>query len=97
VRKLLGDVVKELKGGLKSRKATNRVRKAKPAAQARPQGGMVKVGSTMKKSRSAGFLVGNLSSPDLAGEAAAHGAWFWVLGLIVLVDASIGACASVCG
>lgn len=60
-----------LKGGLGGRKPKlDRQRRAKPAAQARQQGGMVRVGSAMKKSRS-GFLVPSLSNPDLLAEGAA--------------------------
>jgi hypothetical protein len=71
VRKQLGTLVQALKGGLGGRKPKlDRQRRAKPAAQARQQGGMVRVGSAMKKSRS-GFLVPSLSNPDLLAEGAA--------------------------
>lgn len=75
MRKSLGGLVKELKGGLKNRKINpNRVRRAKPAAQARAPGEIVKVGSAMRKSRS-GFLQPSNSNGDLLAEAtAAQGA-----------------------
>lgn len=75
VRGPLGELVKDLKGGLKSRKAhPNRPRPSAPTTQHRREsGGLVKVGSAMRKSLSRGFL-GSNSSPDLLGEAAAQGA-----------------------
>ena len=48
VRKQLGTLVQALKGGLGGRKPKlDRQRRAKPAAQARQQGGMVRVGSAL--------------------------------------------------
>ncbi len=71
VRKPLGELVAVLKGALVKRVPNpNRVRPTAQTEVTLPQGGMIKVGSTMKKSRSAGFLVGALSSPDLSAEGA---------------------------
>ena len=62
----LGKLVAALKGGLAGRKIDRKREKpAKVVVAPRVTGGMVRVGSAMKKSRSAGFL-SSLSSQDLA-------------------------------